>query len=297
MNPGLEFRDLMEKLEGWMAAKGLTESSAKAFRWVSGDFLKYCAARGKPASKELVLDYMRDIGVSSGHKRWRWYVLKTCFKIWGLDWFSKEEESRYMPKPQERVNRPVLSLEEFEKLRAAADEEWLLLVIWIIAETGARRKQVVDMLREHFDPARGTLYIPPLKRGLDRVELLSEELASRLSSYLAGRSDGDPHLIVDEKGRPLTPDRLSARFKALAIKAGVWSRGLGLHALRRSWCTWLYEAGMRELEIQRAGGWKTPSMVAIYTSLSPAKAALKEAELHPLKRRKMGRSAAGGDST
>jgi len=277
--------DLMRKLESWMEIRGLTEQSRQIYRWVASDFLRFCEARGKPVSKESVLEYMSALKVSSGNRRWRWTILKRCFRVWGLGWFGEEEEEALMPKPQERVNRQVLSLDEFLRLYEAADREWFRLALRIGAETGARRLQIAMLLREHFDPKSRTLHIPAIKRSLDRVEILSEELSRMLSDYLARRSDPDPHLLVDENGRPLTPQKLTDEFKRLRRRAGIDRPGLNMHSLRRSWATWNFQAGMRELEIMRAGGWKTPSMVSIYVGLQPSEAVLRESELHPLKRR------------
>lgn len=290
MNPidvssNTEYVRLMDSLDKWIKVRGLTESSAKMFRWVSEDFLSFCSSRGLPVSKESVIEYTNSLNVSSGQKRWRWLILKRCFQVWGLEWFDTVSESMYKPKPQERVRRVVATMDDFIKLYESTDKLWMKLVLRIAAETGARRQQIALMLREHFNPDKKTLYIPPVKRSLDRVEILSDELVDMLKNYLKNRSDSDPHLIVDDKGNPLSLEVMNEAFRRLKKKSGLDIKGLGYHSFRRAWSTWLYEMGMREMEIQKAGGWKSPSMVSIYVHLSPTEIIEREASLHPLKSR------------
>ena len=275
----------MDRLESWMELRGLTEQSRKMFRWVAQDFLRFCEETGRPVDKRSVVDYVSSIKASSGHKRWRWSVLRKCFKVWGLDWFNEDEERSIMPKPSERVNRQVLTLDEFMRMYNAADKEWMKLALRIGIETGARRQQIAMLLKEHFNPRDRTLYIPPVKRSLDRVEILSEELTRMLVDYLSRRRDKNPHLLVDEDGKPLTPEKMSYEFDRVKKMAGINRKGLSWHSLRRAWSTLNFRAGMKELEIMKAGGWKTMQMVSIYVSLEPLDAVRKEAELHPLKRK------------
>jgi len=275
----------LNKLERWMELRGLTQESRRMFRWVARDFLRYCKEVSKPIDKRSVIDYISSINTSSGHKRWRWNILRKCFNVWGLDWFNEDEEKSIMPKPSERVNRQVLSLEEFMRMYNVADKEWMKLALRIGIETGARRRQIAMLLREYFNPREGTLYIPPIKRSLDRIEILSDELIEMLSSYLSRRRDKDPHLLLDEDGRPLTPEKMAYEFQRVKKMAGINRKGLSWHSLRRAWTTWNFRAGMKELELMKAGGWKTMQMVAIYVSLEPTDVVRKEAGLHPLKRR------------
>ena len=279
----MDWGNLLVMLEEWMKVRGLTETSKELFRWVAGDFLKFCSEKNMQPSKESLIAYLSWLNVSS--KLWYWKMIKRCFQVWGLQWFSPVEEAKYKPKPPERVSRVVLSFDDFMKLYESADKPWLKLALRIAAETGARRLQITMMLREHFNPKNHTLYIPPVKRSLDRVEVLSMELSSMLRQYLDERRDRLPYLLVDEDGKPLTVSKMNSEMAALKKKAGLNVKHLGWHGLRRSWATWLYQEGMRELEIQRLGGWKSPHMVSIYVGLTPSETLLRETQLHPLKRR------------
>ncbi|MEM3953397.1 MAG: tyrosine-type recombinase/integrase [Nitrososphaerota archaeon] len=266
-----------------MNVRELTSYSKEMYRWVSRDFLRFCESRGLNVDKNAVKEYLASITVSPSNKQWRWRILKRCFEVWGLEWFDSVEEAYIRPKPSEKVSRPFLTVEEFMKLYEAADKDWLRLALRIAAETGARRIQIAMLLRKHFDPKKRMLYIPPAKRGLERVEVLSVELVENLSRYLENRLDDDEHLLVDEDGKPLTLYKMNNEFRRLKKKAGIHVHGLGFHGLRRSWATWLYEKGMREREIQEVGGWKSMDMVSIYTRLSTQTSVKKELELHPLK--------------
>jgi len=274
----------LDRLEEWMEVRGLTDVSRRLFKWVARDFLKFCRERSLKLSKESVLSYLSWLNVSSGSRLWYWRMLRKCFEVWGLEWFTPVEEARYKPKPPERISRTIVSLEDFNRLYEAAEETWLKLALRIAAETGARRLQIAMMRREHFNPRDRTLYIPPIKRSLDRVEILSEELASMLKQYLDSRRDRHPQLILDEKGEPLTVEKMNSEMASLKKKAGLNIRHLGWHSLRRSWATWLYQEGMRELEIQRLGGWKSPQMVSIYVGLTTSETLQREKQLHPLKK-------------
>ena len=276
----------MERLEEWMELRGLTPQSRRMFRWVAQDFLSFCKENNRRVGKEAVIDYLLSLNVSQGHRKWRYQMLKVIFeKAWDLEWFKGAEEAKVRPKgPSEEPNRPVITLDQFQRLYEAADKPWMKIALRIAAETGARRLQIAKLLRKHFDPKKKTLTIPPIKRSpLVRVEIISNQLTQLIKKYLKRRKDRDPHLLLDEKGKPLTEDKMNSEFKRLKKMAGLNIKGLGWHSLRRSWTTWLYQKGMSELEIQRAGGWMSPTMVSIYVRLSPTKVVEKEAKLHPLK--------------
>jgi len=251
---------------------------------VANDFLKFCQKKELKPSKEAVVSYLSWINVSS--KLWYWRVLKKCFEVWNFEWFSPLEEAKYKPKPPERVSRPVLSLKDFQRLYDSAKETWLKLALRIAAETGARRLQIVMMCRDHFNPEDGTLYIPPIKRSLDRVEVLSDELTSMLKQFLENRKDRCAQLLVDENGKPLTVEKINSKMASLKKRAYMNIKYLGWHSLRRSWATWLYQHDLRELEIQKLGGWKSIHMVSTYVGLVPSETIKKEIESHPLKRKR-----------
>ena len=73
-------------------------------------------------------------------------------------------------------------------------------------------------------------------------------------------------------------------FRTYADQIGL-PDGVGLHAIRRGVATWLFNAGMRERELQDVGRWKSPSMPAVYVQLVPGQVDREVQKKHPMWRK------------
>lgn len=271
----------IENFAAWMDARNLTNDTKTHYLYCAKHFLNSCSSF--PPTKDDVVNF---ISSKKGKRVVYWSVIKRLFKVNGYSVMSEHDMEMYKPKLSEHPpNRPYFeTVEQVFQFLDGARTDWLKLAILIAAETGARRKQITLMMRDDFNPEERTLRIPPVKRGVERFEVLSARTAKLLKDYLESRKDDDPHLIVNSRGKPLTVMLMTIAFINLKKRLGIYLKGLSWHSFRRSYATWLYQHGLKELEIMQAGGWKSLNMVAAYTRLKPSETILKAAKIHPMKK-------------
>jgi integrase len=276
----------LEEFKNWMNLKGLSDDTKNRYEYIVSKFIDYCKRNKIELNKESVIKFIQEIEDKTGnYKRFVFTILRRFFKICNLEWFSEKDEDIYRPKLSQ-PRRTIINIEDFNSLMNACDYEWERIALRILIETGCRRKQLTLMLKEHFNQDKGTIYIPPIKKSMERVEYISSELTNSIKEYLKKRYDKYPYLLVDEKGKPLTPMKVTTMFNKLKRRLGMENKWFGLHAFRRAWATLLYKGGMGEKEIQDAGGWKSPLMPSIYIRLTPIEVMEKEKKVHPLKSEK-----------
>ena len=124
-----------------------------------------------------------------------------------------------------------------------------------------------------------------LAKGEDTVvRVMDKTTCDILDKYIRLRGipvDPSEFLFVKRGGRAVTIEYMAAMFRGYRTQL-KWPPGVGWHSLRRGLTTWLYEAGMREKEIQDLMGWKSPEMPGRYIKLVDTKLAEKAARINPL---------------
>lgn len=128
------------------------------------------------------------------------------------------------------------------------------------------------------------LVVRTAKGGDRRVRTLDDDTITALNSYLAVRKSKDPHLFVSEQGITFSVTTLGNRFRKIARASG-FDKHIGLHAMRRGVTTWLFQAGMRERELQELMGWKSITMPSQYVQLVPGVIEEKAQALHPFSKK------------
>jgi integrase len=119
------------------------------------------------------------------------FLLSTLFNLaerWGLREHG-ENPCRYVQRFRERRRERFLSMEELQRLgkalaaveREATASRVAIAAIRLLALTGARRGEILDLAWDHVDLARGTLHLPDSKTG-EKVILLDDHAVSLLQS-------------------------------------------------------------------------------------------------------------------
>ena len=127
----------------------------------------------------------------------------------------------------------------------------------LLLYTGQRRGDVVKL--GHHNLRDGFLTFTQSKTGQDVAIPLHRDLASILGSLPPG-----PAFITGERGKPMTPEAFTIRFRQMVKDAGL-PDGLSPHGLRKSTCRRLAEAGCTPHEIMAISGHKTLAEVTRYT--------------------------------
>ena len=105
-------------------------------------------------------------------------------------------------------------------------------------------------------------------------------------SAVCGRSDGYDALLVNNNGKPWKVRGLEQAIYLILHRAGMYRKGLGWHAIRRGYVTWLHRRGVSETELTKLVGWKTPTMVHHYIQIDREETEHKVREVHPFANKK-----------
>ena len=211
------------------------------------------------------------------------HVLKRFYIAWYKHFPIPNEE---FPKVKKEPERPILTTEEILKIQESARKMWIqreevnsedilglrdYCMILIGIDCGPRRYQISQLNCEHYSNKDGTLFVPAAKGGRDTTRVLSEITKNALRYYLERRKKIDAStkamFLLPTKER-VTTSAMSDRFAATCKDAGVYSRGIGFHALRRGKVWRLKKAKFTEEEINDIMGWKRGSKMShIYGEL------------------------------
>jgi integrase len=133
-----------------------------------------------------------------------------------------------------------------------------------------RRRVAIRCRDDHPKGARG-------KSRVERVvDLHDGDTLDAVNAYVMRerpRGSGTPFLFLvggrgGRRDEPLSYAALAKSFARAADRAGIRGPGVSAHALRHTHATRMWEAGMRELTLQRRLGHASPESTRLYTRVS-----------------------------
>ena len=125
--------------------------------------------------------------------------------------------------------------------------------IYTVANTGARRGEVVNLLREDIDFATGLIHLRQTKNGEDRSIRISQNLTQVLKDHLATHTSD--YAFPNEKGEMLGRSQIQktiVKFQKHFPLEKEW----GLHALRHSFAYNYLKKGGEMYQLQAVLGHK-----------------------------------------
>lgn len=177
---------------------------------------------------------------------------------------------RRSPLRQGEIDRMLAALGP--SLRDTRDRALLLTA----RDTLARRSELAGLTFADLDlpsaPGDGRAVLRRTKDDpAGRAAWLSPETSWALRDWLAraGVTEGAVFRQVGSGGRlgaALRPQGIARRFKRLGAAAGLDPARLGGHSTRLGMCVDLVAGGASLVQVQLAGGWRSPSMVAHYAA-------------------------------
>ena len=157
-----------------------------------------------------------------------------------------------------------LRLEQIPELIKACPG-WLCPIVLIDMNTGLRRGEILGLQKRNIDK-RNRLIILEITKNNERKIIPMNDIVFEVINGLPTRID-TPYLFVDEKGKPLSPDKVSMAFKRASQKAGI--EDFTLHDLRHHFASYLTMSGQNQRTVQELLGHKDPKMTMRYSHLSP----------------------------
>ncbi len=182
---------------------------------------------------------------------------------------------------------PIPDAEWFtvEELRQLLDVSgpWKLAIM-LGARAGLRRGEIVELRWGDVDLRRGAIRVARAYKSKDgsgpgrewhvsnckgreaRTVAIPPDLVDVLR---ASRGPRDDLVVRTQVGARVMPWALSEIVPSLAQRAGVYRPGVGVHALRHTFCSHLAQGGAPMMAIQLLAGHRSPRTTERYMHLSP----------------------------
>lgn len=186
-----------------------------------------------------------------------------------------------------RLPRP-LSDDQIERLLAELTNLRDRALVLLMLHGGLRPGEALSLHLEDIAYGRRRVTVrcradhPKGARGKSRVERVVDlhdgQALDTISAYVMRdrpRETETPFIFLvggngTRRSEPLSYAALAKAFARAAERAGVKSPGVTPHAMRHTHATRMWEAGMRELTLQRRLGHASPESTRIYTRVSDA---------------------------
>lgn len=141
------------------------------------------------------------------------------------------------------------------------------LVLRMMAETGMRISEVINLELEHVNLSTGRILISQGKGNKDRVVYINNGLLESLISYLDRTKKGNTGLVFTTRtGGKLDQNNVNRMIETYRVKAGI-EKHISAHTFRHSYATALLrETGNLSL-VQRVLGHEDISTTQIYIHL------------------------------
>ena len=184
--------------------------------------------------------------------------------------------------PRAPVRRPLTHDEARVLLEAARSKPYLYTFLATALATGLRLSELCNLRVEDIDAGSMTIHVRNGKGGKQRWVKLGERHLRLLRRYWQVERPGGPWLfpaqrmiapfVVDPTNRwqdtPVSVSGAHSRLKALTRRAGL-KRNVTHHDLRRTYATWLLEAGVDLRVVQVMLGHDSPETTTRYTMVRP----------------------------
>lgn len=152
--------------------------------------------------------------------------------------------------------------------------------------TGARLSEVTYLKLNQINYKNHTV-IYYGKGNKERIVPLPERAENALKEYINNKDKGrNPKIETDiiflnRYSKPFSERGLQDLFKSLAIKTGIFRKGLSTHKLRHTCFTLLYASGMELLKLKAIAGHENIKTTEIYTHIDTADL-YRDMQHHPL---------------
>ncbi len=291
----------------WMRVRHYSEQTVKYRSWELRHFVAWCADRGilRPcdATRQMLERYQttlfharqerQDIPLSPPTQREYLTAVRGLFR-----WLARQNLTLHnpaadlvLPRTPKRLPKHVLSVEEVERILAAADVGTPIglrdrAILETAFSTGSRRKELVALLLCDVEYDRGTVRIREGKGGHERVVPIGERAAAWVDKYV---HEVRPSFVVppDEgvlflthRGKPIEADSLSVIVRGHIERAGIEKEG-SVHLLRHACATAMLENGADVRYVQELLGHARLDTTTIYTRVTIQKLKEVHAATHP----------------
>ncbi|MDM3872251.1 site-specific tyrosine recombinase XerC [Porticoccus sp. W117] len=289
-------------------AQGYTETTIKTWTANLRLFTEWCSDRGLTQPKQItypilsryqryLVYYRRSNGdpISTHTQGVRLSAVKGFFK-----WLTRERYILYnpaselqLPKKQRRLPKAILTEEEINTILDLPDvnDPYGLrdrAILEVLYSTGIRRMELVNLMVQSIDQARGIVFVEQGKGQKDRVVPIGDRALDWVKRYMVGvrpelvAGEDDWTLFLTQYGERFSMEGLSRRVKSYIDRANLNKTG-SCHLFRHAMATHMLENGADIRYIQEILGHSKLETTQIYTQVSILKLKEIHRATHPAK--------------
>lgn len=260
-NATQEATDNEELLDVFIAAKRIEGCSEKSLRYYDATIRQMLSTVEKPV-REITTDDLR--GYLAGYQKERGsskVTIDNMRRIFSSFFGWLEDEDYILKSPVRRIHKvkadkPIketFSDEGLELLRDACEETRDLALIDLLASTGMRVGELVNLNRDDINFHERECVVLG-KGGSERVVYFDARTKIHLQNYLDSRNDHSPALFVSlsKPHERLMIGGVEARLKEIGAKADL--QKVHPHKFRRTLATRAIDKGMPIEQVQRLLG-------------------------------------------
>ena len=182
--------------------------------------------------------------------------------------YSPMNDLKFASNPLMKKPRVVLSMDEVKCLLQNAkqfNERYFYPYLFTIANTGARKAEIMNLKRDNIDFQTGFINLYKTKNGENRSIKMSNPLRELLQKHLESHSN--EYAFIGSQGRKFGSSQLQRWIKKLKHQFPM-QKNWGLHSLRHSFAFNFLKKGGQMYQLQAILGHKTIGMtVDLYGQL------------------------------
>ena len=143
----------------------------------------------------------------------------------------------------------TFSQEQFDQMFAVCDlttsqGQRDYTILSVLRATGIRVSELCNLcLQDVSDTSIRVLDSKTNQEYEAKIEpAVAEQLQLYISHYRKPAENNDPHVFVNDAGKPLSRGDVGQLFRAVKKRAGIEERGLSVHAFRHTFYTQLFRS-------------------------------------------------------
>ena len=259
--------DNSQLLRQFAATKKLEGKSEQTLRQYLRANQRFLASAGKHCTHVSAMDirYYLSLYASTGvtsttvHNELRYL---SAFYAWlaAEDYIVRNPAAKIKGIRKDTQKKHLLTDDEVEQLRAGSVSARDRAVVELLASTGLRVSELTALNRDAVAPD-GSVTVYASKTNSYRTVYLNARTRLSLQTYLAGRTDDNPALILSRRGHKLGPCGIEG---IIHRAAAAIPHTVTVHSLHRYFATSLHRRGCSLTYISRLLGHASTSMTDQY---------------------------------
>jgi len=259
----------IEEFKRWMVHKRYSESTVMTYTSMLCHFLKFVSPKeSSEVEAEDMVRFVNEYIIPRGLSYTFQNQVINATKLYFSNIYKSKFDVETLERPRREHRLPnVLSKKEVKDILEAPVNLKHRVMLSLIYACGLRRSELLNLVPDDFDRARGVLHIRQSKGKKDRIVPISPKITEKVDEYVRLYKPEKYLFEGQSKGEQYGASSLKNVLDNARQKAGI-RKPVTLHWLRHSYATHLLESGTDLRFIQELLGHNSSKTTEIYTHVS-----------------------------